>query len=174
MATSSSIKKLNPRLQSVFGLLTPSDDSEIRKILGNTDELLLEFAHFFGKNHAGWEGTGLDLLWCPSGQIQIGSSVGAGSDGDHMVGFIVSLYPTWYYGEFPLEQEWKIEAQIEADCQHKVYCGYMHCVFELPSVICANPIEAVTALHDITAKLFQLGKEKPIEYWLKLAGESNS
>jgi hypothetical protein len=174
MATSSSIKKTNPRLQSVFGLLSPSDDIEIRRLLGNTDELLLEFAHFFGKDHAGWEGTGLDLVWYPSGQIEISSNVGAGSDGAHMVDFIVSLYPTWFYGEFPLEEEWKITAEIEADCQHKVDCGHMHRVYELPSVISKNPIEAVTALHNITAELIQLGKEKPIEYWLQLAAESRS
>ncbi|MBN1373178.1 MAG: hypothetical protein JW987_14675 [Anaerolineaceae bacterium] len=171
MATSSSIKNLNPRLQSVFGFLTPSDDIEIRKILGNTDKLLLEFACFFGKNHAGWGGTGLDLVWFPSGKIQISSFVGAGSDGGHMVDFIVSLYPTWFYDEFPLEQGWKIEAEIEADCQHKVDCGYMHCVYELPSVISSNPIEAVTALQNITVELIELGKKKPIEYWLQLAGE---
>ena len=161
-------------MQSVFGILTPSDDIEIRKILDKTDELLLEFARFLGQNHAGWEGTGLDLIWYPSGQIEISSFVGTGSDGDHMVDFIVSLYPTWFYDEFPLEQGWKIEAEVEADCQHKVYCGHMHCVYELPSVISENPIGAVTALHNITAELIQLGKEKPLEYWLQLAGESKS
>ena len=173
MATSSSIKKLNPRLQSVFGHLTPSEDIEIRKILDSTDELLLEFAYFWRKDHAGCEGPGLDLNWFPSGQIVISSSVSAGSDGDHMVSFLVSLYPTWIYGDFPLEG-WQVEAEIEADCQHKIYCGYMHCVYKLPSVISANPIEAVTALHNITAELIQLGKEKPIEYWLQLAGEKSS
>jgi hypothetical protein len=136
--------------------------------------LLLEFAHFFGKNCAGWEGTGLDLVWYPSGQIEISSHVSAGSDGDHMVDFVVSLHPTWFYGDYPLEQGWQIEAEIWADCQHKVYCGSMHRVNELSSVTSVNPKEAVTALHNITAQLIQLGKEKPIEYWLQLAGESGS
>jgi hypothetical protein len=174
MAASSSIKKLNPRLQSVFGHLTQSEDIEIRKILDGTDKLLLEFAHFLGRDHAGWEGTGLDLIWLPSGQIDISSFVSAGLDGDHKVDFIVSLHPTWIYGDFPDEEGWQVEAEIEADCQHKIYCGYMHGVFELPPVIRKSPIEAVTALHNITAELIQLGKERPIEYWLQLAGDGSS
>ncbi|CAG0935528.1 hypothetical protein TFLX_04369 [Thermoflexales bacterium] len=170
----SSIQKLNPRLQSVFGILTPSDDAEIRKILSDIDVMLLEFAHFFGSNHAGGGGTGLDLVWIPSGQIKISSFVGAGLDGDHIVDFTVSLQPTWFYGDFPTEQGWEIIAEINADCQHKVYCGNMHCVYELPSVTCTHPVDAAIALRNMTADLIQLGKNKPIEYWLQLAGDSHS
>jgi hypothetical protein len=174
MATSSSIKNLNPRLQSVFGILTPSDGAEIRKILSNTDEMLLEFAYYFGSNRAGREGTGLELTWFPSGQIEISSFVETGLDGEHCVSFIVSLQPTWFYGDFPTEQEWEIEAEIYADCQHKVYCGNMHCVYKLPAVTSAYPIDAVTVLRDTTAELIKLGKEKPLEYWLQLAGDSQA
>ena len=174
MTTSSSIKKLNPRLQSVFGILTQLDDTEIRKILSSTDELLIEFAKFFGSNRAGWEGTSLELTWSPSGQIEISSFVETGLDGDHCVSFIVSLQPTWIFGDFPTEQERKIEAEIYADCQHKVYCGNMHRIYELPSVISAHPIGAVTALRNMTAELIKLGKEKPLEYWLQLAGDSQA
>lgn len=172
MATSSSIKKLNPRLQSVFGILTPSEDDEIRKILSSTDEMLIEFAKFFGSNRAGWEGTGLELTWSPSGQIEISSFVETGLDGSHMVSFTMSLYPSWFYGGFPTEQEWEIEAQIYADCQHQVYCRNMHCVYELPTVTSVHPIDAVKALHNMTAELIKLGKEKPLEYWLQLAGDN--
>jgi hypothetical protein len=174
MATNSSIKKTNPRLQSVFGLVTPSDDAKIRKVLSDIDELLLEFAEFFGSNRAGWEGTGLELTWFPSGQIDISSFVETGLDGDHCVSFVISLQPTWFYSDFPTEQEWKIEAQIHADCQHKIYCGNMHCVYELPSITRTDPINAVIALRDMTAELIKLGKEKPLEYWLQLAGDSQA
>ena len=174
METSSSIKKTNPKLQSVFGILTPSDDAEIRRVLSNADEMLLEFAEFFGAKRAGWEDTGFELTWFPSGQIEISSFVETGLDGDHCVSFIVSLHPTWFYSDCPTKLEWQIEAEIYADCQHKVYCGNMHCVYELPSVTSTSPIDAVTALYDTTAELIKLGKEKPLEYWLQLAGDSQA
>ena len=136
--------------------------------------MLLDFAKFFGGTRAGWEGTGLELTWFPSGQIEVSSFVGAGLDGDHRVNFIVSLYPTWFYDDFPVEQAWKVEAEVYADCQHKVYCGNMHCVHELPSITSANPIDAVKALCDTTAELIRLGKEKPLEHWLQLAGDSQA
>ena len=172
MATSSPIKRLNPRLQSVFGLLTPSDDTEIRNILNKVDDLLLEFAQYFGSNRAGCEGTGLDLTWFPSGQIEISSFVETGIDGSHRVDFIVSLHPTWSYGDFPAEQAWEIEAEIHADCQHKVNHECMHLVFELPVVTKTRPIDSVAELRNMTAELIQLGKEKPLEYWLQLAGDN--
>ena len=174
MATSSSIKKTNPKLQSIFGILTPSADDEIRKVLNDTDEMLLGFAKFFGVKRAGWEGTGLELTWFPSGQIEISSFVETGLDGEHRVSFTMSLHPAWFYENFPTEQEWRIEAEIYADCQHKVYCGNMHCVHELPSTTITNPVDAVKALRDTTAELIKLGKEKPLEYWLQLAGDSQA
>jgi hypothetical protein len=174
MATTSSLKKLNPRLQPIFGILSESDDAEIRKILSSADEMLLEFAKFFGSNRAGWEGTGLELVWGSSGQIDISSFVETGIDGDHCVSFVVSLQPAWYYGDFPKEQGWNIEAEIYADCQHKAYCGNMHRVYELPTVTCNNPTDSALALRNITAELIRLGKEEPIEYWLQLAGDELS
>ena len=136
--------------------------------------MLLELAKFFGSNRAGWEGTGLDLTWLPSGQIEIGSFVETGLDGDHRISFIVSLQPTWFYGDFPTEQGWEIKAEIDADCQHKVYCGNMHCVYELPSIICTQPVDAAIALRNMTTDLIQLGKNKSIEYWLQLASDNHS
>jgi hypothetical protein len=174
MATSSSIKKLNPRLQSVFGILSMSDDTEIREVLSSIDETLMEFAKLLGANRAGWEGTGLDLIWYTSGQIEISSFIETGIDSNHCVSFILSLQPTWFYGDFLSQQEWEIQAEIYADCQHKVYCGNMHRVYELPSVTSTRPIDSVIALRKMAIELMQLGKKKPLEYWLKLAGESQS
>ena len=170
MATSSSIAKLSPRLQSVFGLLSVEDDTKIRIILGEINKILLEFAQHFGLNRAGWEGTGLDLVWNPSGQVQISSFIGAGLDGNRCADFIVSLQPGWVYSDFPSEQIWEIEAQIYADCQHKIDHWSMHLVHDLPTVHKTNPIDAVETLRDMTAELVQLGKEKPLEFWLNLAG----
>jgi len=172
MATTSSIKKIKPRLQSVFGILTQSDDAEIRSILQSADEMLLGFAKFLGSKRAGWEGTGFELAWLPSGQIEIGSFVETELNGEHCVSFTVSLQPTWFYSDFPTEPGWEIEAKIYTDCQHKVNCGNMHCVYEFPPVTAKRPVEAVRALRDMTERLIRLGREKPIEYWLQLAGDA--
>jgi hypothetical protein len=167
-----SIKKTNKRLQPVFGFLTPEEDSEIRKVLSETDTALLEFATYFGLDHAGWERTGLDFNWYESGHVSISSFVETGIDGNQMISFGVSLHPTWFYDKLPTEPEWRIEAEIYADCQHSNYCGSMHCVYELPSITCTNPLDSVKALHKIFVDLMKLGKEKPIEYWLQLAGDN--
>jgi hypothetical protein len=169
MATSSSIKNLQPRLQPVFGHLTASDDAEIRSILRNIDEILLEFAQYLGSNRVGWEGTGLDLIWYPSGQIEISSFVGAGQ-GSRRVQFIVSLKPIWFFGDFPTENAWEIEAEIHADCQHTID-HESHIVHEFPAVRKSHPIDSVIALRDRTIELIQLGKDKAMEYWLQLAGD---
>lgn len=174
MATTSSLKNLDPKLQAIFGILSKSNDAEIRKILNSTDEKLLGFAKFIGSNRAGWEGTGLELVWFPSGQIEISSFVETGIDSGNCVSFIVSLQPTWCYDNFPNGQEWKIEAEIYADCQHKTRCASMHLVYKLPSVICKHPVDSALALFNITEELIQLGKEKPLEHWFRLAGDETS
>ncbi len=167
-----SIKNSNPSLEPLFGVLTPSEHFEIRKILADVDDKLLEFAQFFGLSRAGWEGTGLDLNSYPSSsQTSISSFVEPGLDGNHMVSFGVSLEPTWFYEKSPTKKQWKIEAQIYADCQQKIYCGSMHFVHEIPFVLSTNPIDSVKVLHKITVELIQLGKEKPLEHWLQLAGD---
>jgi hypothetical protein len=172
MATSSSIARLRPRLQSVFGLLSLDDDTEIREILSQTDGILLDLAQCFASSRAGWEDTGLDLVWLPSGQIEISSFVGTGLDGSHCVDFVVSLTPVWARGGFPVEPGWEIEAVIQADCQHKIDHRCMHLVHELPAVRKTNPIDAAIALRDMTGELLRLGKDKPITFWLLLAGDS--
>ena len=136
--------------------------------------MLLDFAKHFGVNRAGWEGTGLDLVWFPSGQVNISSFVGAGIDGSHRVDFIVSLNPTWNDADYPAEPAWEIEAEIHADCQHEIDHESMHLVFELPAVTKTRPIDSVEELRNMTAELIRLGKEKPLEYWLQLAGDNQA
>jgi hypothetical protein len=171
MSPASSIARLKPRLQSVFGQLTINEDAKIRPILAKTDQLLLDLAGHFSSQRAGWEGTGLELTWALSGYIDISSFVEAGLDGEHIVSFGVSLTPGWCQNDFPMEPFWEIDASIDADCQHKVYCGSMHQVYRFPEIRRKTPVDSVLALLDITEQLVQLGKEKPIEYWLKLAGD---
>jgi hypothetical protein len=172
MATSSSIKKEKPRLQPIFGILTQSDDDEIRSIFQGADEMLLNFAEFLGSKRAGWEGTGFELTWLPSGQIEISSFVESGLDGDHCVSFGISLRPAWFDGSFPQEPEWQVAGEVNADCQHTNYCGHMHCVYDFPPITATHPVEAVRALRDMTEQVIQLGKEKPIEYWLQLTEDT--
>jgi hypothetical protein len=172
MATNSSLARLSPKLQSIFGLINSSDDAKIRTILNNIDGMLLDFAKCLGVNRAGWEGTGLDLIWFPSGQVNISSFIGAGIKGSSLVDFVISLQPTWSRINFPIEPAWMIEAEIYADCQHKIDHESMHLVFQLPIVTKTHPIDAVIELRNVTAELIKLGKEKPLEYWLQLASDN--
>jgi len=174
MATQSSIANLQPRLQAIFGLLSVADDTQIRSIFRQTDEHLLELAQHFGSHRAGWEGTGLELVWLPSGQIEVSSFVGTGLDGSHRVDFIVSLTPTWASSDFPTEAAWEIEAQIQADCQHTTNHRSMHLVHELPTRRRSYPIDSALALRDMAAELLILGRDTPIEYWLQLAGDEQN
>jgi hypothetical protein len=174
MATPSSIAKEQPRLQAVFGLLSAADDDHIRSIFRQTDLSLLELAHHFGRQRAGWKGTGLELVWFPSGQIEISSFVGAALDGSHCVDFLVSLTPTWVYTDFPSELAWDIEAQIQADCQHVIDHRGMHLVHKVPTRHERTPIDAAVTLHDMTAALLVLGKSTPLEHWLQLAGDEQT
>ena len=174
MATTSSIARLNPKLQAVFGFLTAAEDTELRNIIRDIDEALLEFAQYYGLDRAGWEGTGLDLMWFPSGQVALSSFISTGIDGSDRVDFLVSLKPAWVDGDFPTEPAWEIEADVYADCQHEIDHKCMHLVDELTVIRKTNPIEAVIALRDVTKELYQLAQDKPIEYWLNLAGDSQA
>src|SRR5262249_2269703 len=171
MATHSSIAKEQPHLQAVFGVLSAADDDLIRNIFRQTDLSLLELARHFGRQRAGWGGTGLELIWLPSGQIEISSFVGAAPDGSRCVDFLVSLTPTWVYHDFPSELAWDIEAQIQADCQHVIDHRAMHLVHEMPTRRERAPIDAAQALRVMAAELLVLGQSTPLEHWLQLAGD---
>ena len=166
---SSSIQNHQPHLESVLGPLSEEDDFKIRSMFLEIDAMLLGLARSFGKEQAGWEGTGLELTWIRSGQMDISSSVGAVENGS-CVEYCVALRPSWYFGERSTITTWEIELSIDADCGHRVDCGGMHCVHE-ESAHAKSPMEAAKALHSATMELQRLAADHPINYWLKLASE---
>jgi hypothetical protein len=174
MATYSSLAKEQPRLQAVFGLLSAADDDHIRSIFRQTDANLLELARHFGIQRAGWEGSGLELVWGPSGYVGISSYVGTGLDGSHCVDFLLELTPTWVSDTFPNEAAWEIEAFIQADCQHQINHRCMEVVHMLPTRRESTPIGAALALKDMAAELLSIGTTTPLKHWLQLAGDEQT
>ena len=174
MAIHSSIEKEQPRLHAVFGLLSAADDDHIRTIFRQTNEYILALARHFGLQRAGWEGSGLELVWGSSGHVDISSFVSTGLDSSQCVDFLISLTPTWVYSDFPSEAAWEIEAQVQADCQHLISHHCMHFVHELPTRRESKPISAALALREIAAELLSAGTKTPLEHWLQLAGDKQT
>ena len=166
----SSLKKNQPHLESVFGPLSEEDNSKIRTILDEVDVILLEIARHFGHDRAGWEGTGLELNWMQSGQTAIGSNVGASNQKGDCVDFCLELRPSWYFGEKSPLLKWEIESAVEADCLHSVDHAHMHTVNEV-SVRMDSPIEAALALLEASRELQRLA-DVPLERWLELVADN--
>jgi hypothetical protein len=167
----SSLRKYRPHLESVLGPLSAEDDASVRTILDEVDVVLLQLARHFGRERAGWEGTGLELTWCQSGQVTICSSVGASIDEGKCVDFCFELRPSWIYGERSSKLSWEIETQIYADCQHAVYHRSMDMVYEAVTRS-ATAMEAVAELLRATRELFRQATELPLEHWLRLASDA--
>jgi hypothetical protein len=121
----SSLRKNWPHLEAVLGPLSAQDDASVRAILDEVDGVLLEIARHFDQDGAGWEGTGLELTWAPSGQVAISSHVGACTEGRKCVDFCIELRPSWYFGERSSTLRWEIATEIYADCHHAVDHGSM-------------------------------------------------
>lgn len=165
-----SLQKYQPYLGSVFGPLSESDNSEIRAILKHVDRILLEIARHFGRDRAGWEGTGLELTWSQSGQTVISCNVGAFTKKGNCIEFCVQLHPSWHYGELSDVPAWDIEASIEADCMHTVDCSHMHTVDE--SVVrVGTAVGATKELLSTVQNLRRKATEHPLEYWLEFASD---
>jgi hypothetical protein len=111
----SSLQKNRPHLEAVLGPLSAEDDAKIRGIFAEADMLLLEIAHHFHHDRAGWEGTGLELTWAASGQVSISSNVGARVEDGKCVDFCVELRPSWYYGDCSPTLMSEVETEIYAD-----------------------------------------------------------
>jgi hypothetical protein len=158
-------------LEAVLGPLTDSDDAVIRSVFDECDEKLIGLARLFGHERAGWEGTGLELSWYPSGQVMINSFVETGLGSSKCVSFCVELRPAWMYGEKSAALAWEIEAEIYADCQHKIDHGSMDRVHELPAVRATSAIDAATALRNVLDDLVRLAHENSLEHWLRLASD---
>jgi hypothetical protein len=167
---SASLQKYQPHLESVLGPLTEEDDSKIRSIFREIDGVLLEIAHHFGHNRAGWEGTGLELTWTKSGQTAISSNVGASNEEGECVDFCVELRPSWYFSEKAALLKWDVESSVEADCLHSVDHAHMHTVNEV-LVRIDSPIDAALALLEASRELQRLAVV-PLGYWLELASDT--
>jgi hypothetical protein len=174
-STSTSIRGKKPKLETVFGPITPAEDTDIRNIFQRCDEVLLGLAQHFGHERAGWEGTGLELTMMGLGQVNISSFVETCHDGDgsKCVSFCVELRPGWYNGNMSGERLWEVEAEIYADCQHKVDHGSMDLVYEVPVAQASTPIDAAKHLLTAVENVADLAKHKSIEHWLELATDKH-
>ena len=164
----SSLQNNRPHLEAVLGPLSSEDDAQIREIFAEVDMLLLEIAHHFHHDRAGWEGTGLELTWAASGQVSISSNVGARVEDGKCVDFCVELRPSWYYGDRSPTLSWDVETEIYADCQKAVVHPSMDLIHETSKRI-ANPVGAAAALLDETRELLAMATNFPLEHWLELA-----
>jgi hypothetical protein len=169
----SSLRKNRPHLEAVLGPLSAQDDKGVRAIFDEVDGVLLDIARHFGGDRAGWEGTGLELTWAQSGQVEISSYVGAGIDGSKCVDFCIELRPSWYFGERSSTTTWEIATAIQADCQHAVDHRSMHTVHE-DSARALTALEAAAALHAAVRELLRLATEFPLEHWLRRAGDHDA
>jgi hypothetical protein len=165
----SSLRKNRPHLESVLGPLSKDDDASIRFKFDEVDGILLSVARRFGRTSAGWEATGLELSWMPSGQTAISSFVSASID-DKCIDFCIELRPSWHYGDRSPTLTWKIVTEIYADCQHSVDHGGMDTVHESSHYV-TTPLDAANALHTSACELLRLAAAFPLEHWLALASD---
>lgn len=167
----SSLKKNQPFLESVFGSLSVEEDAEIRTIFEKADAILLQIAARFGHNSTGWEGSGLELTWMKSGQTSISGNVSTISN-DICVDFSIDLMPSWYNGTRSSTLSWNIEKSVSVDCNHSVDHGHMHRVFRT-KIEADSPIKAAQTLFTETQALSQLTIETPLSHWAELASDSS-
>ena len=168
----SSLEKNRPHLEAVLGPLSPEDDAKVRAIFAEVDTVLLEIAHHCKTKLAGWEGTGLELTSMASGQVSIGSHVGACVDGGKCVDFCIELHPSWYYGERSATLTWEVVTEIYADCRHPVDHSSMDLVHETSTRI-GSSFEAAATLLNKARELLRLATDFPLEHWLELASDAN-
>ncbi len=166
----SSLKKYRPHLEGVLGSLCADDDAQIRAILDEVDEILISIAQHFGRERAGWEGTGLELKWMESGQMSISSFVGTCTKEGGCIDFCLMLQPSWSLGEKSSTLHWVVESSVEADCSHTVDHSHMHTVHEV-SVVAPTAIDASIALRTAAMELQRLATDYPVKHWLELASD---
>lgn len=166
----SSLQNNQPHLESVFGPLSADDDSKLRSIFRDVDQILLEIARHYGREEAGSDGTGLELTWMHSGQVAISSHVGSCTPKGGCVDFMLELRPSWYFGERSSLPTWDVEFSVTADCGHAEDHSYMRTVHEAV-VRKESVIAAATEQFNAAQELRRLAKEFPLEHWLKLASD---
>jgi hypothetical protein len=162
----------SPHLEGVFGALSQERDTSIKAVLGRVDAELLSMADAFGLKRAGWEGTGLDLVLCPSGQLEISSFVEPTDAERQAASFQVGLRPSWFYGQRTDRPGWIVEVRVEVDCGHRPAHDGMHVIHER-EVEAATPEQAADALLRETERLSAFARTKPLAEWVaagKLGG----
>jgi hypothetical protein len=164
-----SLANSRPLLDGVFGPLTHEEDEQIRSMFDAVDDQLLSLARHFGANHAGWEGTGLELCLLASGQLLFSSFVETTDANEHAAAFLVELVPSWCSGDRSGDRAWTIEATIQVDCQHLVDHAAMEMVDERGDIRAVTPGAAADALLRAATDLVQLGRSHPVEHWTALA-----
>jgi len=166
----SSLKKYRPHLEAVLGPITAEDDVKIRTVLDEVDQIMLGIARHFGRERAGWEGTGLELTWMESGQMAISSYVGACTKKGGCIDFCLELLPSWYSGDKSSTLSWVVELSVAADCSHAMDHSHMHTVHEV-SVRANSALLASTTLRSEACELQRLATDFPVEHWLSLASD---
>lgn len=167
---SSSLQKNQPHLEAVLGPLSDDDDSKIRTILSDVDKVLLEIASDFGGDRAGWDGTGLELTWMQSGQLDISSFVGACTPKGECINCGLALLPSWYCVERASDLKWDVEMDVSADCRHTEDHAHMHTVHEVV-VRTESVMDAVMELLNAARELRRLAMEFPLEHWLEMSSD---
>jgi hypothetical protein len=160
-----SLAKQRPLLQGIFGPLEMSEEASLRAILSEVDEELLRLARHFGRDRAGFEGTGLDLQWFRSGQLVLSSDVATGDRDAHAASFLLNLWPSWSHEAASGLAEWIIEATIDVDCQHTDDHGSMETVYDRGQTRTRTPLTAAQELLAAARELVRLAVDHPIEYW---------
>lgn len=163
MAESVPIGADRPRLEGVLGPLTPAAEREARQLLVATSGRLVELARAVG-GRAGWHGSGLELMWIPSGQLSIDCAVEALDAQGHAVAFCVDLMPGWFYGVAEPSPRWTVERRIQVDCRHAADHRMMEPVLEVVEDA-ADALGAVHALADSVEQLIRCATAHPLEHW---------
>jgi len=168
----SSLRNNRPHLEAVLGPLSADDDANIRAIFDEVDGILLDIARHFHRDTAGWKGTGLELTWMASGQVEISSHVSACIvDGKECVDLCITLQPSWYFGERSSTLTWAIETEIVASCRHVIQ-HTMKTVYET-FFRATSALAAAAALRTAVQDLQLQATNFPVEHWLELASDSN-
>ncbi len=154
----------------MLGPLSAEDDREIRGIFDQVDTILLDIASHFGRETAGWQGTGLELNLVASGQVSISGYVSASNAKGNCVDFGLELLPSWYHGKRSEKLTWEVEIEVFADCQHWIDHGHMETVHR-KTVHLDTPLTAARVLLESALELASLAKDFPIEHWLRLASD---
>lgn len=161
-----SITPDGPALEGVLGPLSASDEKTIRSGLVVMGAELQRVADVAGRR-VGFLNNGLELVWLPSGQTCIHTSISGADGAGKVVEFIIELRPSWFFGKRSEKLTWEIESVIQVDCSHADYHRSMHEVVT-ESVEATAPLDAVSALGRSIDQMVRRVTSGAFEQWTKL------